>query len=138
MARARSHRIPNLASLLLFPRSENRTRNPHPSRRQLLCACVHSWVSSMAEKQAHIAKLTAQIDELHQRCTQLKRSLGHSQVHEETDVASSKATASRGRLLQLRDAKASELQLLAAQLRSFRRKLAMAHVSPEIASTCKS
>lgn len=69
----------------------------------------------MAEKQAHIAKLTAQIDELHQRCTQLKRSLGHSQVHEETDVAMLRKTHSQpeAALLQLRDAKASELQLLA-------------------------
>ena len=90
------------------------------------CVC-HSWVSSMAEKQAHIAKLTAQIDELHQRCTQLKRSLGHSQVHEETDVAMLRkgSTASqRSALLAAARCKGIRATVArAAQLRSFHAKL---------------
>ena len=73
-------------------------------------------LTSAAASLAAISRLTGEIDQLHERCNKLRRTLGHAQ-QPSTDVATVKAqhTHPEVALTQLRDQKASELQLLALQ-----------------------
>ena len=63
-----------------------------------------------------LSRLTADIDSLHERCNTLRRSLGHvAPLESEVNAVKKHHSRPEAALLSLRDAKASELQLLSSE-----------------------